>query len=328
MRNKIYILLIIAILLIPNEAKSQLFPSLGNQRIGISTAQFLKIPVDARASSLGETYVAVANDISSTFWNPAGLIQSPGNQIMFSNNNWLADIRHQFFAASYKLSENDIIGASFIALTMDDMPVTTEFNPFGTGEYFRVQDLCFGFTYSRRMTDKFSFGFTIKYVNQILAKLTANSFLIDLGTYYWTGLGTSRFAVAVANFGGDIAPDGEVRLVSGQKKKSWQAFSPPTFFRFGLAFEPYMDEINILTFSAQLNHPNDNRENVSLGIEYGWNKIIFLRSGYKINVDQQNYSIGAGVKYRIYIADFSFDYSFSSFERLGPIHRFTIILGF
>ena len=42
--------------------------------------------------------------------------------------------------------------------------------------------------------------------------------MIDLGTYYWTGLGSTRFAVAVTNFGNDLAPDGEVVLVGNRTK--------------------------------------------------------------------------------------------------------------
>jgi len=322
------LIILLSVILFNAQVRAQLFPSLGDQRIGISTAQFLKLPVDARAVALGETYVAIANDVSALYWNPAGLVQSPRNQIIFSHNNWLADIKHQFLAGSYKISDNDFIGASFIVLTMDDMPVTTEFNPFGNGEYFKVQDLAFGFTYSRKMTDKFSFGATVKYIHQTLAKLTAQAVLMDLGTYYWTGLGTTRFAVAVTNFGGDIAPSGKIVLLSGEAKKNWQAFSPPTFFRFGIALEPYMDEYNILTFSTQLNHPNDNKENLSLGLEYSWAKALYLRLGYKLNIARQDISFGAGLRYKIYFTDFGFDYSFTNFETLGPLHRFTIILGF
>ena len=47
--------------------------SLGSQREGTSSATFLRIGVGARAEGMGEAFVAVANDPSAVFWNPAGL---------------------------------------------------------------------------------------------------------------------------------------------------------------------------------------------------------------------------------------------------------------
>ncbi|MCB9250237.1 MAG: UPF0164 family protein [Ignavibacteriales bacterium] len=103
--------------------------TLGGQRVGISTAQFLKIGVGGRASAMGDAFVAVANDVSALYWNPAGLAQAVDDEIMFSHNNWVVDIGHEFFGAGYHLSSNDVIGIAFSALHMEDMAVTTESKP-------------------------------------------------------------------------------------------------------------------------------------------------------------------------------------------------------
>ncbi len=310
------------------DVKAQLFPVLGGQRAGISTAQFLKIGVGGRASAIGDAFVAMANDASALYWNPAGLVQFDDNQILFSHNQWVVDINHDFLGAVYHLDQTNAFGVALTSLSMKDMPVTTEFAPFGTGEYFGYSDVAVAVTYSRRMTDKFSFGGTVRYIEETLDKLKMRGVMIDLGTYYWTGLGTSRFAVTVSNFGNQIAPDGEVVLVGKRSKSDWQSFSPPTIFRIGFAIEPYQDDINKVTTSIQLNHPNDNSENVSTGVEYSWKNIVFIRGGYKFNVDEQNYSFGAGVNLPIEIANFTLDYAYSNFTRLGSAHRFSIILGF
>jgi len=83
-----------------------------------------------------------------------------------------------------------------------------------------------------------------------------------------------------------------------------------------------------LTASVQLNHPNDNSENVSAGLEYAWRNILYLRGGYKFNVEEQNYTFGAGVHLPLKIADVEVNYAFANFTRLGSAHRFSIILGF
>ena len=322
-----YIITFLFIAVSFSEIKPQLFPVLGGQRAGISTAQFLKIGVGSRATAMGDAFVAVANDVSALYWNPAGLTQFAENQIMFSHNQWVVDINHDFIGAVYHLDETNTFGVSLTSLSMDEMKVTTEYAPFGTGEYFGFSDLGISVSYSRKMTEQFSFGGTIRYVEESLDKLKMRGIMIDLGTYYWTGLGSSRFAVTVTNFGNDLAPDGEVVLVGNRTNSDWQSFSPPTMFRIGFAMEPYEDEEHKVTTSIQLNHPNDNSENVSLGVEYIWNKMFFARGGYKINVDEQNYSFGAGVNVPISIANVSVDYAFANFSRLGSAHRFSIILG-
>lgn len=304
-----------------------MFPVLGGQRAGISTAQFLKIGVGGRAAAMGETFVAVSDDASALYWNPAGLAQFNNNQVIFSHNIWLVDINHDFLGAVYHLDSDNTFGISLTSLSMEKMPVTTEFNPFGTGEYFGFSDIALSVSYARKMTEQFSFGGTVKYIEETLDKLKMRGIMIDLGTYYRTGLGSTRFAVAVSNFGAELAPDGEVVLIGSRKKSEWQSFAPPTMFRIGFAFEPFENEVNRLTTSIQLNHPNDNSENVSLGVEYSWNRMVFIRGGYKINVDEQNYSFGAGINVPISIAEFTFDYAFANFEKLGSAHRFSIILG-
>ncbi len=309
------------------EARAQLFPVLGGQRAGISTAQFLKIGVGGRATSLGDAFVAIADDASALYWNPAGLVQFKENQVFFSHNKWVVDINHDFLGVVYHLSANDAIGISVTALHMQDMAVTTEFLPLGTGEYFSYRDLAFAVTYSRKMTEQFSFGGTVRYIDETLDKLKMRGVMIDLGTYYWTGLGSTRFAVAVTNFGSNLAPDGEVVLVGKRTKSEWQEFSPPTMFRIGFAFEPYETEEHKITTSIQLNHPNDNSENLSTGVEYSWNKLLYLRGGYKFNVEEQDYSFGMGLNVPISFAQFTFDYAYANFARLGSAHRFSIILG-
>jgi len=319
--------IIIITIIVATQNFAQFFPVLGGQRAGISTAQFLKIGVGGRASALGEAFVAIANDASALYWNPAGLTQFSENQVIFSHNKWVADINHDFLGAVYHLDETNTFGVSLTALTMQDMPVTSEFAPFGTGEFFGFSDIAISISYSRKMTDKFSFGGTVRYIEETLDKLKMRGVMIDLGTYYWTGLGSTRFAVAVSNFGSNLAPDGNVVLVGKREVSEWQDFAPPTIFRIGFAFEPYEDDEHKVTASIQLNHPNDNSENLSTGAEYIWNNMFFVRGGYKINVEEQNYSFGAGVNVPIDIANFTLDYAFSNFSRLGSAHRFSILLG-
>lgn len=309
-----------------NAAHSQLLPVLGAQRAGTATAQFLKIGVGARASAMGESFVAVSNDASALFWNPAGLVQFKEDQAFISHTSWLVDIRHEFFGVVYHLTTEDALGVSVISLQTDDMPVTTEVQPYEHGSYFRYGDVAVGVSYSRKMTTQFSFGGTIRYMNETLDVLRMSGFLVDFGTYYWTGLGTTRFSAVVSNFGNQMSPHGSIALINGSTVSQFQEFSPPTAFKFGFAFEPINEDDQKLTASFQLNHPNDNSENLASGMEYEFLRTFFVRGGYRFNVDEQSFSFGAGMAATISVVHMNVDYGYSAFGILGGVHRLSILL--
>lgn len=330
MKKKMGNIILIGLMLITASDKiySQLIPELGSQRSGTSSLQFLKIGVGGRATGMGETFVAVANDISALFWNPAGLMQFSQYGVYFSHSEWLVDLRHEFVGGIYRFGNNNALGLSITALHTPAMQKTTEFQPNGTGEYFRFGDLGIGLTFARRLTEQFSFGVTLKYVEETLAELKMRGVMFDLGTYYWTGLASTRFAVTISNFGPQVKPSGSIKNYLGQTVSDFQSFPPPTMFRIGIAYDPIDTKTNKLTTSVQLNHPNDNAENINIGAEYSYKDFIFFRSGYKFNVESENYSGGIGLKVPLKIATGTVDYSIANFRDLGFTHRISLNLLF
>jgi hypothetical protein len=320
------ILIILTVLgIIPVSANAQLIPVLGSQRAGTSSLQFLKIGVGGRATAMGESFIAVANDITALYWNPAGLMQFEGNGAHFSHSEWLVDLNHEFFGGVYRFGHN-AVGLSITALHTPAMEKTTEFQPSGTGEFFKYGDLGIGLSYARKLTDQFSFGITFRYVEETLAELKMRGLMFDLGTYYWTGLYNSRFAVTISNFGPQVKPSGSVNLVGGRTLSEFQSFPPPTIFRIGFAVDPIDNKTNKLTTSLQLNHPNDNAENINFGAEYSYKDFLFLRGGYKFNVDSENFAAGVGVKVPVYVTQTSVDYSVANFKDLGLTHRVSLTI--
>jgi hypothetical protein len=314
----------------------QLVPNLGSQRAGISAYQFLKIGAGARAVGMGESFIAVANDVSALYWNPAGIAQFPDDQVIAAHTEWVVDLKHEFFGAVHHFSPNDVLGVSITALHTADMQVTTETQPFGTGSFFTFGDLAVGLSYGKKMTDQFSFGVTFKYVEETLDVLKMKGLMMELGTYYRTGIGSSRFAVVVSNFGADVAPSGEVQLYNGSTVNTFQSFSPPTQFKIGFAMEPFESEGQRLTTSLELQHPNDNAENIHLGVEYQWERWLSLRAGIRRtigeplfghdNTSASDYALGFGIAVPIADLKFGFDYAWSNYNILGNVHRITLIV--
>ena len=308
--------------------RAQLFPLLGGQRAGISSLQFLKIGAGARSAAMADAFVAVADDATALMHNPAGLVQFQENQVHFSHTSWLVDLQHEYAGAVIRLSGFDAVGVSFTALHTADMEITTETQPFGTGRYFSYGDMALGLSYARALTTQFSFGATLRYVEETIDVLKTRAVMLDLGTFYRTGLGSTRFSVVVSNFGGNVSPAGTVTRQGQAPVSSFQEFSPPTLFKIGFAFEPYEDELHRITTSIQLNHPNDNSENVALGAEYAWNSLFFVRAGYKFNVDEEGLTAGAGIAAPVGIGRARFDYAFAQFAHLNSVHRVSLTLGF
>ena len=73
-------------------------PGYATTNVGTAGAQFLKIGPGARVDSLGGAFGGLADDVTSIYWNPAGISQL--NKISFSDTHtiWLADLRYNYLA--------------------------------------------------------------------------------------------------------------------------------------------------------------------------------------------------------------------------------------
>lgn len=304
-----------------------LFPLLGGQRIGTAAATFLKIDVGAQASALSGAYVAMATDATTLYWNPAAAAQVEGNFFTLSHIDWPVDIQYEYLGYLHHVSRMITLGVSCGMLHMPDMEVTTAYHPTGTGEYFRYNDAFAALTFSMKMTDRFSFGTSIKYVGEQLAGLQMDGWMIDLGTYYWTGFKNLRFAVSLVNFGPDMRPTGsyvKATKTGTLAKKNYESFSPPTTFRVGSAMDFYTTDRYSVTTSFQINHPVDNAENAVLGLDFRILNDFHLRGGYRINYDEEKFTFGAGFLFNLYRTSLVLDYSCKDFDNLSSTHQFTL----
>ncbi|MEK7727360.1 MAG: hypothetical protein AAB354_03040 [candidate division KSB1 bacterium] len=111
-------------------------------------------------------------DAFALYWNPAGLAQMTSNELIFSHVSWPVDVRHEFVGYVHRFGGANALGLSVTALHTDDLEETTEFQPLGTGNYVPFGDLAVGLSFTRQMTDRFSFGVTLKYMDETLAEAT------------------------------------------------------------------------------------------------------------------------------------------------------------
>jgi hypothetical protein len=280
------------------------FPILGGQRAGTSVFTFLKIGVSARAVGMGEAVVALQQDAASTYYNPGAIAQFKQTEFSASRIQWPAEINYDYFSVTRNIKGRHFAGLSFGVLHMSPMQETTEYLPHGTGNYFTFQDRFVALTYGAKMTDRFSFGITLKQVEENLAGHKMSSAMMDMGTFYWTGFRSLRFSASLSHFGPQAKPEGtyEKQILDTETGEEdivtteFESFSPPTVFRVGAAMDMWQSQRQSLLIAIQLNHPVDNAENISTGLEYNFSNMFFLRSGYK-SIRKRGYFIWRRIDY-------------------------------
>jgi hypothetical protein len=319
-----------AVLSVSPAGAYSIFDLLGGQRVGTASAQFLKIGVGARATGMGEAFVAVADDVSTLYWNPAGIAMLNRHAVLASHADWPVDMSHEFVGAVWNLRGSSAIGIQATVLSSDDILRTSEYKPAGTGTYFSIGSFAAGVTYAQGLTDRFVLGGTIKYVQEDMDNLTSKAIMADMGTLYYVGYRSLRIGMSVVNFGGDMRPGGTYQAEENGEdvEKEYEAFSPPTEGKFGVAMDAVNSESHILTLSMEIDHAADEAEKAKVGFEWAYGGMASLRGGYVLNVEERGLSLGAGAAVGGDRLNASVDYSYSDFGRLGAVHRVSIDVGF
>lgn len=288
-------------------------------KTGTAGFTFLEIPVFARSSALGEASVAL-HDLNSSalFTNPGVLGYSDkSHSLSLSYSSWIAEIKHYSTAYSFK-SDLGVFAVGAVILDYGTMPRTIKSSGqkfFESAGTFSANSIAVSGAYSKRLTDKFSFGVALKYVRESIDVYSADNILFDGGIIYFTGLSSLRIGASIQNFGVNS------KFINDE-------FKMPAMLRLGLAGEIVggYDEEYRVTLIAEALHPSDSDEKVNTGIEVAWNEMIIFRGGYKFFYDEETVSFGIGIDPKLQIP-MSLDFSYSDYGRLGNLLRFSMQLG-
>lgn len=312
----------------PARAGNDVLRLYGEENAGTSSAQFLRVPVGARAVAMGQAYSAMATDCSGIFWNPAGLMRTPGRTNYFAAHTvWAADIDLDF-AAFHKRGQNYAYGLMLGALRSGDILRTDELHQEGTGQYFNANQFYLGASLARAMTDRFSLGATVKYFQENLDEYQTKALLADLGILYYVGLGDLRVGFTVRNFGNDVSPSGEPPAAPDGyvPARSFQSFPAPTVGAFGAARTWELGSKVALVTSADFNHPSDYSESFRLGSELALRKQLFLRAGYETNRPEGGFAAGFGLQVERHQLRIRVDYAYSDMGSFGTVHHLSLDL--
>lgn len=257
---------------------------IGFRKVGISGFHFLKVGQGARAAGMGDAFVAVADDIHTVFWNPAGLTHIDRPQYTFSYGRWFVNTKMYSGAVGFKTGLGNV-AFSYVGFSPESFEERTPAQPNGTGRMVRVGNAAVGVAFAKKLTDKLSFGFHARYIQEDLDLVTVKSFDIAIGSIFYTGFRSSRIAMSLRNFGKDNTIDLE-------------PFQMPVHFNFAAAMELYgkKNDPFLFTFAFEAAYTVDFKDRYLLGGEMWMANTLALRGGYKFSYDVEGYTVGAGVK--------------------------------
>lgn len=293
--------------------------SFGQAKVATTGAQFLELGVSARSMGMGEAFTAVADDISAVYYNPAGLTSLYGREAIATYINMPAGVGFGFGAIGFPLeSIGGVLGISVYALSSGSMIERTwERGTFeGTGRTFAWNDFAAAVSYGRYLTDRFSVGFTVKFIGQYAHEYSANGWAADVGTMYNTGYRDFRIAMVITNFGPDM-------------KFIEKAYPLPINFKFGTSINVIDGLNNRVTVAIEGQHPSDNLEKYNIGLEYTLMDMFTLRGGQRLNYDVDGFAAGGGLRLPFgEERELRVDYAYQDFGILTEVHRFTMSLAF
>jgi hypothetical protein len=122
--------------------------------------EFLAIGVGARALGMGTSYIGTSNDVTSGYWNPAGLLGVRGDlQLGAMHNEYFAGIgKYDHLGLAKPIDSMSTFGISFLRFGVDDIPNTIDLiDENGQVDYDRITtfsaaDHAFLISYARKLS--------------------------------------------------------------------------------------------------------------------------------------------------------------------------------
>lgn len=286
--------------------------------VGTTGADFLKLPVGARAAGMAGAYSAVAEDASAIYWNPAGLVQIPKLSAMFMRTEYVDDINYQYAAYAQRLSYDAVLGVSFMMTDIGSIEGMDK-SKNSTGS-FNPQDQVITLSYSKAILEfsnkdlDVAMGINVKYIKSEI-KDSAKTYAGDFGVMtYNFGSIPYRIGVVVSNMGSGLKFD--------------QESSPlPLTARFSGSINPF-DNILLATDFV---FPKDNQMDFLAGVEAYITPNELTRITARAGVDVQQMRDGfAGISlgFGATLQFFTLDYAFVPMGDLGTTHRISLSFDF
>jgi hypothetical protein len=312
----------------------------GGTSVAKYAGEFLSLGVGGRALGMGGAFVALANDVTAGYWNPAGLSRINYPQIaLMHDERYGSLVNYDYGAVAMPVGTNTSWGFSVLRLGVDDLidnrnagidingnPTVdpTEVRGYDKSKlrYFNAADWAFYVTYSKKQSEDFSYGANLKVIRRDLGDASATGIGLDIGVWYMpmdnVMLGANLQDVTTTFLAWNT---GTNELISPTMKIGSAVFIEA----FGGRFAPAIDfdvrferrktastfALGPVSFDAHL------------GTEFMFRDVVAFRVGYN---DVKQMSFGAGLRFPKLNIDYSFArFAQSATDRLDDTHRISLM---
>jgi hypothetical protein len=326
------------------------------QGAGTSGNAFLKIGIGAKPAGMGEVSVAVTDDVSSIYWNPAGLAQVKNTQLSAMHIEWFDDIRYEWIGFAQPLTTRFAVAADVSYLYMGSIPRTIEsvsegYEADGT---FSPVDMAVRVAFAAKLFKHFLAGGSFQRVQsrinfndvtkQKIEDKTSQSMAIDIGGIYHVPIITGL------SVGGCFQNFGRQNKAFIEKNESM-----PFAFNVGVSYKtlvstgktqdkkqenkttgtdtskpdakPQPQNFGALTVAMDINFPTDSPVGTHIGIEYRFGNGIAIRGGYRTGTGF-DFPSGLSGGFGYGTGDYQLDYAFVPYGNLGNTHRVSFTIRF
>lgn len=169
------------------------FTTSHGQAIRKYSNEFMNIGVDAASLGMANAVTAQVGDVTSGYWNPAGLVQMEDKQIGLMHASYFANIAQYDYAGfAMPIDDRSALGISLIRFGVDDILNTTQLiDNDGNIDYNRISlfsaaDYGAIFSYARRLqVPGWQYGVNAKVIRRIIGNFADSwGFGLDLGIQF------------------------------------------------------------------------------------------------------------------------------------------------
>jgi hypothetical protein len=279
----------------------------GSTEVGTTALPVLKAPVGPRASAMGEAFVGLADDVTSLYWNPAGLGRSSRAEFFVSHQEWLQGVRDEHVSLATSAGRGRLgFGLAYSGVTGNE--AWDEFNRRAQEQTATDHTAIISAGYGVPIVDRVHVGAAVKLAYDYLGAGSTGGLGggADLGMLVrplaWLDLGLSARNLGVASY---TSRTGLMLL--------------PASLCMGTGYR-HQD----LNLAADLLLPIDNRPNIHVGAEYTMLNTITLRSGYRTgpqDLGTLGLASGLCLGLGLSLGRVAVDYAFAPYGSLGNVHR-------
>lgn len=321
---------------------------------------FLSTGSGARALGMGNAHSALTNDVTSAYWNVAGLASIQNPQIMYMHSERFGGVvGYDYGAAAIPLKDSKgVFSVSFIRQGVDNIANTLNAwdrernQPKENAEAyitkFSAADMALFFSYATKRNEQLSYGASAKVIRQKLGPFAqAWGYSLDVG---------AQFKTSIADFGISVQDittmqkmwDVNLSAFEGYEDYENMGASLPTgqneyvlpSVKLGASRLFAIEDFSILA-AADVDLMFENRRSYYLnvgrmsiephvGTEVSYKDIISIRTGITdfvtdpISGFSVSPTLGMGLKFSSFVLDYGFAGLAGASSDLGFTHRISL----